>query len=144
MIRLIFKKTCVRAALLCGVVAFLAAGSLAAPARAETAPKDVDAEHLTQMIKGKNPPYIIDVREPVEYEEFHIDGAVNIPLGQIEAAASTLPKDRTILVYCRSGRRSKMAQKMIEDAGIQSVTNLLDGVFTWAALNKCDAKKKAC
>lgn len=130
----------------------------AAPAVADTKPKKpvvvtqaaldaavIDVPKLTERMKGKNPPYLIDVREPVEYMEFHIEGAVSIPLGSIAGAVASLPKDRDVVVYCRSGRRSEIAQKAMMEMGMTNVLNLMGGISTWVSHNKCDVKKtKSC
>jgi rhodanese-related sulfurtransferase len=75
---------------------------------------------------------VLDVREQSEYDAGHIPGAVLLPLGSIEQlAASTLPdKDATILVYCRSGRRSKLGAETLLSLGY---TNVLDigGISSW-------------
>lgn len=106
--------------------------------------KEVNAQELIKMMASKNPPYVIDVRDPVEFQEFHMEGAINIPLGSIAGSVSTLPKDRDIVVYCRTGRRSEIAQKALYDFGVTNVSNLTGGIFVWASTNKCDLKKKTC
>lgn len=107
-------------------------------------PKEINADQLNKMMSSSNPPYIIDVREPVEFMEFHVNGAVNIPLGSLGGAAANLPKDRDIVVYCRTGRRSEIAQKALNESGVPNVANLMGGVYVWATQNKCDLKKKVC
>lgn len=68
---------------------------------------------------------LVDVRSPEEYAGGHIDGAVNIPVGQIEARASELgDKHGSIVVYCRSGARSSRAKAALESAGFTAVENL--------------------
>lgn len=64
---------------------------------------------------------IIDVREPYEYQVGHVDGALNIPLGDIQSV--DLPKDEEIVVYCRSGARSAQAQQTLQSMGYTHVTN---------------------
>lgn len=64
---------------------------------------------------------IIDVREPFEYQAGHVDGAVNIPVGEIQSVE--LPRDEAIVVYCRSGARSGMAQQALQAMGYTNVTN---------------------
>lgn len=64
---------------------------------------------------------IIDVREPYEYQAGHVDGAANIPLGDIQSV--DLPKDEEIVVYCRSGARSAQAQQILQSMGYAHVMN---------------------
>lgn len=76
---------------------------------------------------------ILDVREDYEYDAGHIKGAVLLPLGSIseESAASVIPdKDSTVLVYCRSGNRSKTASKALADLGYTEIYEF-GGITTW-------------
>ncbi len=67
---------------------------------------------------------VIDVRESFEYEEGHYEGALNIPLGQIPNNIEKIRAMRgPVVVYCRSGNRSGMAQQLLKQAGIQEVYN---------------------
>jgi len=82
----------------------------------------VQAGELT--FNGIKPAVIVDVRSPQEFVAGHIEGAVNIPLDQVATGIQsirTLKKDSTILVYCRSGRRSAMAQDALEQQGYKRV-----------------------
>ena len=76
---------------------------------------------------------ILDVREQDEYDGGHIPGAVLLPVGAIdeESAAGVIPeKDTTLLVYCRSGSRSKRAAKALADLGYTAVYEF-GGIMTW-------------
>ena len=75
---------------------------------------------------------ILDVREQYEYDEGHIPGAILIPYGEIEdCAEKELPdKDQLILVYCRSGRRSKIAAEELVKLGYTNVKEF-GGIIDW-------------
>ena len=75
---------------------------------------------------------ILDTRTPEEYETGHIPGAILIPHDEIlERAEKTLPdKDQLILVYCRSGRRSKLAAQDLVDLGYTNVKEF-GGIIDW-------------
>ncbi len=75
---------------------------------------------------------IIDAREEYEYDEGHINGAIVIPYTEIEARAGDLIPDREqlILVYCRSGRRSKIAAQSLADMGYTNVKEF-GGIIDW-------------
>ena len=75
---------------------------------------------------------ILDTREQYEYDEEHIENAILIPYTEIEAkAANKLPdKDQLILVYCRSGRRSKIAAQSLADMGYTNVKEF-GGIIGW-------------
>ena len=82
---------------------------------------DSDEEHI-----------ILDTREQEEYDEGHIKGAILIPYTEIEnKAEKMLPdKDKLILVYCRSGRRSKIASKELAQLGYTKVYEF-GGIIDW-------------
>lgn len=68
---------------------------------------------------------LVDVRSPEEYAAGHIDGAVNIPVGEIEARSGELgDKNGAIVLYCRSGARSARAKAALRSAGFTAVRNL--------------------
>ena len=76
---------------------------------------------------------LVDVREPNEWQAGHIAGATHIPLGTIASRADTLPKDREILLICRTGNRSAMAQERLAQAGLTNSTNVAGGMTAWVA-----------
>lgn len=72
--------------------------------------------------------YIIDVREPDEYAESHVEGALNIPPFELMHQPSELtaiPKDARIILYCRSGSRSNASMHILRSLGY---TNLINGI----------------
>lgn len=69
---------------------------------------------------------IIDVREPQEYSEGHVDGAINLPPNALMNGAKELadvPKNAEIIVYCRSGSRSNVAINILRTLGYKNLTN---------------------
>ncbi len=72
--------------------------------------------------------YIIDVRSKKEFEEGHLNGAINIPSFNIKRNINKIDTNKKILVYCQSGERSKKALKILEDAGVKNVYNLKGGI----------------
>jgi len=67
---------------------------------------------------------VVDVRTAMEFKRSHFEGAQNIPLSEIQARIAELgPKNRPVVVYCRSGRRSAIAKTMLENAGFPLVLN---------------------
>ncbi len=77
---------------------------------------------------------LIDVREPFEHDAFNIGGEL-IPLGDFPSAVASLRphRDRKIIMYCRSGRRSGISQQMLLDNGFEDVWNMTGGVLAWQA-----------
>ncbi|NSW54045.1 MAG: rhodanese-like domain-containing protein [Anaerolineae bacterium] len=76
--------------------------------------------------------FMLDVREPDEWQAGHIPGATLIPRGELEARLDELPTDRPIVVYCRSGNRSAVGRDILLDAGFLSVTSMAGGFNAWA------------
>ena len=91
--------------------------------------KDISYKELKKFIKNKEI-YLIDVRSGQEYEEGHLDGALNIPLYNIEKdiEKNIKNKDDTIILYCSSGSRSKKAKEILEKLGYGEVYNLKEGI----------------
>lgn len=78
------------------------------------------------------PHQLVDVREPDEYAEGHLPGAVLLPLGDLTERAGELdPAVPTVLV-CRSGRRSLIATEYLRERGFARPVNLAGGVLAWA------------
>lgn len=76
---------------------------------------------------------LIDVRQPDEYDEAHIPGAVLMPLDELENNLSSLPENRDILFYCRSGARSQAACVITWDSDVQykGLYNMSGGMLAW-------------
>ncbi len=93
---------------------------------------DITVEELKGKIDNQEEFVFIDVREPNEYQQYNI-GAELIPLGNVMAAIPDLEehKNAEIVVHCRSGKRSAMAQQLLQQAGFSNVRNLLGGVLAW-------------
>lgn len=97
----------------------------------ETKYSKITAEEAKEIIDTEEHK-LVDVRTPEEYGEEHIEGALLIPDYEIEKLAeSKLPdKDEKILVYCRSGSRSKAATKKLIDMGYTNVHDM-GGIMDW-------------
>ncbi len=77
---------------------------------------------------------VLDVREPVEWEQAHIEGAVHLPLGELTARLDELPSGR-IVVVCKMGGRSAQATAYLSQQGLD-VANLDGGMIDWAAAGR--------
>ncbi|WP_019009914.1 rhodanese-like domain-containing protein [Deinococcus aquatilis] len=83
-----------------------------------------------QLVQGGA--LLVDVREQNEYDEVHAEGATLIPLSEFETRFSELPKDRPLVMICRSGARSDRAGQFLLQNGYTDVTNLKGGTMAWA------------
>lgn len=77
--------------------------------------------------------FILDVREPDEWAQMHIPGATLIPLGELPDRLNEIPKDKEIVVVCRSGNRSAQGRDILLNAGFTSVTSMTGGMTQWRA-----------
>jgi rhodanese-related sulfurtransferase len=76
---------------------------------------------------------VLDVREPSEWNELHVPGATLIPLGELAARVNEVPKDREVVVICRSGNRSQEGRDILKRAGFTQVTSVAGGIRQWQA-----------
>jgi rhodanese-related sulfurtransferase len=78
------------------------------------------------------PPVLLDVREPWEFEICRIEGSLSVPMGQIPAAVSRLDPNRETVVICHHGIRSYQVAHYLEQQGFTRLINLDGGVAAWA------------
>jgi adenylyltransferase/sulfurtransferase len=93
---------------------------------------EIEATVLERALTGANPPMIIDVREPWEFEIGHLPGSHLVPLGVLSARLSELPTDRELVTVCHHGTRSATARDLLRRAGYAHVRSLVGGVDAWA------------
>lgn len=94
---------------------------------------EFSAEQLAERLP-KNRFMIVDVRGKTEYEEQHIAGASNIPLGYLPRHFDELPHNQTLVVNCASGYRSQIAVSILRRQGFEDVYNLNDPLEVWSAV----------
>lgn len=110
---------------------FLLAGCVSEGGEADTY-RQVTMDEAVSIMQEENDYVILDVRRPDEFAEKHIPGAVNIPNETIGTAEiPDLPdKDQLILVYCRSGNRSKQASEKLVALGYTNIVEF-GGIIDW-------------
>lgn len=98
----------------------------------ETAYMKISAEDAKEIMDSTDDFVLVDVREEDEFASGHIAGALLIPYGEIEERAETefTDKEQTILVYCRSGRRSAIAARTFVELGYTDVRDF-GGIIDW-------------
>lgn len=84
-----------------------------------------------EMERGPRESLLIDVREPAEFRGGHLPGARNIPLSQLSRRLEEIPRDRNLLLYCRSGMRSKNAARLLGKNGYRRIAHLRGGIGAW-------------
>lgn len=91
----------------------------------------ISPAELQVKLKSAHPPFLLDVREPFEYELANLNGIL-IPVGEIEERLDELPRDREIVVYCHHGGRSHYAAELLKQAGFKWLFNLDGGIDAWS------------
>lgn len=91
----------------------------------------VTVEELKARMDGQADFVLVDVREPGEYQICKIPGAQLIPLNELVERYQELPKDRELIIHCRSGVRSARAAHFLRGRGFQDVHNLEGGILAW-------------
>ncbi len=115
-----------------GLIIFLilqmGAGSKRAISDLPSAISASDAFNLYQ--KGA---FVLDVRTQEEWDEVHIPNTTLIPLDQLLSRLNEVPRDRQVIVVCRSGNRSQQGRDILLNAGFKQVTSMIGGLTEWRA-----------
>ena len=99
----------------------------------------VTAGALAEELAGPEPPLVVDVRTPAEWEQQRIESSVNVPLSRMLDQLEELPADRGVVVYCASGYRSAIAASVLSRAGLAKVADLVGGLPAWEAVKLATA-----
>jgi len=110
-------------------------GVLSDDAAAAASGSTITATELKDMLDRKDDIFLIDVREPNEYEIVSIPGATLIPKGEFltGAALEKLPQDKRIVLHCKSGARSAEALAVVKNAGFSDAVHVGGGVLAWVS-----------
>jgi adenylyltransferase/sulfurtransferase len=92
---------------------------------------EIQVEELKRRLDAKDDLFVLDVREPHEYQICNIGGHL-IPLGDLPKRVNELDTSREIVAHCRSGVRSAKAVDFLQQAGFKKVHNLAGGILAWA------------
>jgi rhodanese-related sulfurtransferase len=119
------------------ISALLAAGSLACGERNEPV-RDLEPERLLALLAEDEAVLLLDVRTPEEFRAGHIPAARNLPVQEIGARIAGLEpwRDRDVIAYCRSGRRSGEALAVLEQAGFRRLWHLEGDFGAWASAGR--------
>jgi phage shock protein E len=139
-------KTLLRAPILAGTVAVaLVLGSVAgaagepAAAAAPTPSAPVVASPMTQdrllaqLEQHPDSVVVLDVRSPEEFAEGHVPGALNVPYDQVAGRLGEIPRDKELVLYCRSGRRVALAADVLVTQGYRRLWYLEGDMPEWIA-----------
>jgi sulfur-carrier protein adenylyltransferase/sulfurtransferase len=93
---------------------------------------ETDVKELKRKIDAKEDFFLLDVREPNEYQIGKIPGSTLIPLGEVPQRVSEIPRDKEIIVHCKMGGRSAKAAAYLREQGYTNVKNLKGGILDWS------------
>lgn len=93
----------------------------------------IDAAELDKLRNAENPPRVVDVRTPAEFESAHIPGSYNVPLDVLRKHRSEIAKYLTdgAVLLCKSGQRSSQAEELLRGAGVSDTRVLEKGFSDW-------------
>jgi rhodanese-related sulfurtransferase len=112
-------------------IAVVAMGLLAA-SMAMAAPPMVTPQQVHELQVKKDPAlFVLDVRSPEEFAAGHVPGAVNIPHDQVASRLAEIPKNKEVVLYCRSGRRSGLAAETLEANGYKDLRLMQGDMPGW-------------
>jgi rhodanese-related sulfurtransferase/glyoxylase-like metal-dependent hydrolase (beta-lactamase superfamily II) len=86
-----------------------------------------------ERLASNEPPLVVDVRAPREYDAKHIEGSMSIPLNHLAELAERVPTDRPLLVHCAGGYRSSIAVSLLRQLGFTRISELAGGITAWEA-----------
>jgi rhodanese-related sulfurtransferase len=87
----------------------------------------VTAADLAEALASPTPPRVLDVRTPAEFARGHLAGALHIPVDELRERLAEVPRDRPIVIHCRSGFRAHLALRVLKQNGFEAVRNLTGG-----------------
>lgn len=93
---------------------------------------EIDSESLHERIASGEDVLLVDIRTPAEIAQGAIPDALHLPMHLIPIRINELPKDREVVLYCRSGARSYQACAYMMQQGYDRVLNLRGGIIAWA------------
>ncbi|MBK5931678.1 rhodanese-like domain-containing protein [Halochromatium salexigens] len=93
---------------------------------------EIDSETLKSRLSQGDDILLVDVRTPSEVAQGALPNAIHIPMAVIPVRAAELPRDRDMVVYCRSGARSYHCCQFLAQQGFDNALNLRGGIIAWA------------
>jgi len=93
---------------------------------------EMTVEELKKRLDHGEKLFVLDVRNPNEFQICHIPGTTLIPLPELATRLDEIPRDREVIVHCKSGMRSAKAVQFLREQGYSHVVNLQGGIAAWA------------
>lgn len=93
--------------------------------------QDISSREAKALLEKNRNIFLLDVRTPQENSQARLSGTVLIPINEFERRLKEVPRNRTILVYCAVGSRSKPVAEYLSRNGYKDVYNMTDGIVGW-------------
>jgi rhodanese-related sulfurtransferase len=132
-------STSTLAALLIAGAMWVAVAALAVASEPAVTPMSQQAL-LEHQSKHPGHLFVLDVRTPQEYAEGHVPGAVNVPYDQLASRLAEVPKDKDVVLYCKSGRRAGIAADVLAANGYTRLSHLEGDMNAWIEKGRPVAK----
>ncbi|MEE9509084.1 MAG: rhodanese-like domain-containing protein [Candidatus Bathyarchaeia archaeon] len=92
---------------------------------------DVTVEEAKSLVESNVSLIIVDVRTREEYDSGHIEGAILLPVSELEGRINELSKEEELLIYCRTGNRSSNSVNILKANGYTKIFHMNDGIIAW-------------
>ncbi len=93
--------------------------------------RDIKATEAKSLLAANKNVFLLDVRTPEEFGQGRLQGAVLIPINEVERRIGEIPRNRPIVVYCAVGSRSGLVAGFLSRKGYREVSNVSDGIVGW-------------
>ncbi|GLI37623.1 rhodanese-like domain-containing protein [Geobacter hydrogenophilus] len=93
--------------------------------------RDIKATEAKSLLAANKKVFLLDVRTPEEFGQGRLQGAVLIPINEVERRIGEIPRNRPIVVYCAVGSRSGLVAGFLSRKGYREVYNVSDGIVGW-------------
>lgn len=93
--------------------------------------RDIRSVEAKNLLAAKKNAFLLDVRTPAEFRQGRLQGAVLIPINEVERRIGEIPRNRPVVVYCAVGSRSGLVAGFLAQKGYREVYNMADGIVGW-------------
>jgi rhodanese-related sulfurtransferase len=101
-------------------------------ANAKALPVQIEVDELARWREQGQAHAVLDIREPWEVAHCHIEGSIELPMGELPSRLDEVPRDRPVVVLCHHGVRSLKATLWLRGQGLEDTINLAGGIDAWA------------
>ncbi len=95
-------------------------------------PQEYSVQEVAELLRSNQPLRLVDVREPVEWDVVHLDGAQLLTQELVDEMLAEWPRDATIICYCHHGVRSLNAALFLQSKGFTAVASMAGGIDAWS------------